>query len=113
MAFPEMTGEKLCRDVFQDLLAQEKIKTLDGMSKFKNTRSQMLLCFNCHKQKAVKDGSLLQEEYLEKVETLEIKIQAATQSRAIAKGTAESPLLLDMPGRSHLYPSTQKYIWTI
>lgn len=70
------------------------------MSKFENTRSQRLLFFNCHKQKLVKDSSLL--EYLEKAETLEIKLQVVTQSRATATETAESPLLLDMPGRSHL-----------
>lgn len=44
------------------------------MSKFENTRSQKLLCFTCHKQKVVKDSSLLEDEYLEKVEALETKV---------------------------------------
>lgn len=71
------------------------------MSKFENTKSQMLLFFNCHKEKVVKDRSLLEDEYLEKAETLEIKLQVVTQSRTTATETAEFPLLLDMPGRSH------------
>lgn len=86
MALPEMTGEKLCRDAFQDLLAQELIKAIDDMSKFENTSSHKLFC---HKQKVVKVSTLLEDEYLEKFETLEI-----TQSRATATEIAESPLLL-------------------
>lgn len=102
MALSEMTGEKLSRDAFQDLLAQECIKTIDDMSKFENTRAQKLLCIDCDKQKVVKTSSLLEDEHLEKVETLQIKLQVVTQSRPTAMETAESPLLLDMPVRSHL-----------
>lgn len=85
---------------FSGFVSPKINETIDDMSKFENTRSQRLLFFNCHKQKLVKDSSLL--EYLEKAETLEIKLQVVTQSRATATETAESPLLLDMPGRSHL-----------
>lgn len=70
------------------------------MSKFENTRSQKLVSFNCHKQKVVKDNSLLEDEYLE-VEALETKV-ATEQSRATAAEIVESILLLAIPGRSHL-----------
>lgn len=53
-------------------------------------------------KQVVKTSSLLEGEHLEKVETLQIKLQVVTQSRPTAMETAESPLLLDMPGRSHL-----------
>lgn len=70
-----------------------------------NLRTQepkIFFALSAKSKKVVKTSSLLEDEHLEKVETLQIKLQVVTQSRPTAMETAESPLLLDMPGRSHL-----------